>query len=105
MTQPGETDGFTASDHIRAIYDHVGERLFDVAIVNNEVPPLSIQKQYAMKRQHMVVPDIDRIHKMGCQVVADNLLLYHSVLRHNADRIGQHILRLIRERMSQRRSG
>ncbi|SEN48404.1 gluconeogenesis factor YvcK family protein [Lihuaxuella thermophila] len=105
MTQPGETDNFTASDHIRAIYDHVGERLFEVAIINNEVPPLSIQKQYAVKNQRMVVPDIEKIHKLGCQVLADNLLLYQSVLRHNADRISRHILRLIRERMKQRQSG
>jgi uncharacterized cofD-like protein len=105
MTQPGETDYFTASDHIRAIYDHVGERLFEVAIINNEVPPLSIQKQYALKNQRMVVPDIERIHKLGCQVIADNLLLYQSVLRHDADRISRHILRLIRERMKQRQSG
>ncbi|AUS10068.1 hypothetical protein C1X05_15365 [Laceyella sacchari] len=105
MTQPGETDGFMASDHLRAIYDHVGERLFDVAIINNEVPPLKIQRQYAKKKQRMVIPDIERINKLGCHAVADNLLLYQSVLRHDADRISAHILRLIRERMAQRQSG
>jgi uncharacterized cofD-like protein len=105
MTQPGETDGFTASDHIRAIYDHVGERLFDVAIINNEVPPLAIQKKYAEKGQRMVIPDLERIHKLGCKVVADNLLLYRSVVRHNADRIGRQVLRLIHERMKKRQSG
>lgn len=105
MTQPGETDHFTASDHIKAIYDHVGERLIEVAIINNEVPPLSIQQQYASRQQRMVIPDIEKIHKLGCRVVADNLLLYQSVLRHDADRISRHILRLIRERMKQRQSG
>ncbi|MFC7439926.1 gluconeogenesis factor YvcK family protein [Laceyella putida] len=105
MTQPGETDSFTASDHLRAIYDHVGERLFDIAIINNEVPPLTIQRQYAKKQQRMVIPDIERINKLGCHAVADNLLLYQSVLRHDADRISAHILRLIRERMAQRQSG
>lgn len=105
MTQPGETDSFTASDHLRAIYDHVGERLFDITIINNEVPPPKIQEQYAKKQQHMVIPDIEHLNKMGCHVVADKLLLYQSVLRHNADRISAHILRLIRERMAQRQSG
>ncbi|MBA4496201.1 YvcK family protein [Paenactinomyces guangxiensis] len=104
MTQPGETDGFTASDHIKAIYDHVGDRLFEIAIINNEVPPLSIQKQYAVRQQRMVIPDIERIHKLGCHVLADNLLLYQSVLRHDADRISRHILRLIREEIQQRQS-
>jgi uncharacterized cofD-like protein len=100
MTQPGETDDYTASDHIRAIYDHVGDRLFEVAVINNAVPPLSIQKQYALKNQHMVIPDTEQIHRLGCHVVADNFLLYQSVLRHDAERIGAHIFRLLRERMN-----
>lgn len=105
MTQLGETDNFNASDHIAAIYDHVGERIIDVAIINNEVPPLAIQQQYAKRNQRMVLPDVERIHKLGCQVIADNLLLYHSVLRHDADRISRHIVRLIDEQMNQQQSG
>jgi len=101
MTQPGETDGFTASDHIKAIYDHVGERLFDIAIINNEVPPIDIQDKYAKSKQRMVVPDLERIHKLGCLAVADNLLLYQSVLRHDAERISRHVFQLIRDRMKQ----
>ncbi|MGF1503704.1 MAG: YvcK family protein [Chloroflexi bacterium] len=38
-TQPGETDGFTVMDHVRAIEQHVGDDLFDVVIANNEFPP------------------------------------------------------------------
>ncbi len=99
MTQPGETDGFSASDHIRAIYEHVGERLFDLTIINNEVPPLSIQQKYAKKGQRMVMPDIEGIHQLGCDVLADNLLLYQTVVRHDAERISRHILRLVHERI------
>lgn len=105
MTQPGETDHFTASDHIKAIYDHVEKPLFDVAIINNEVPPPAIQEKYAEKGQKMVLPDIDRIQEMGCRVIADNLLLYRSVVRHDAERISSHIERLIDERMQKRHSG
>ncbi|SFX22148.1 conserved hypothetical protein, cofD-related [Thermoactinomyces sp. DSM 45891] len=100
MTQLGETDGFHASDHIRAIYDHVGESFFDVAILNNEVPPTVIQQQYANQNQTMVLPDLELVHQLGCQPLADNLLLYRSVLRHDAERISRHILRLIQERMA-----
>lgn len=100
MTQLGETDNYTASDHIRAIYDHVGEGLFDTAIINNEVPPVVIQQQYANRNQRMVIPDLDHVYQLGCQPLADNLLLYRSVLRHDAERISRHILRLIQERMS-----
>ena len=39
-TQAGETDGYDAADHVQAIYDHVGDGLFDHVLVNNnlEVP-------------------------------------------------------------------
>jgi uncharacterized cofD-like protein len=37
-TQPGETDGYSANDHIQAIEDHVGKGLIDVMIVNNHFP-------------------------------------------------------------------
>src|SRR5690606_18417825 len=104
MTQPGETDRFTAYDHVRAIYDHIGERLFEVVIINNEVPPLSIQQKYAQKNQQMVIPDIERIHRLGCQVIADNLLLHQSVIRHDAEQISKHIYQLVTEHMKNRKS-
>lgn len=99
MTQLGETDQFSASDHVKVIYDHVGERLFEVVIINNQVPPRSIQKQYAQKNQQMVRPDIEQIYRLGCHVIADNLLLYQSVIRHDAERISKHIYQLVNNQM------
>lgn len=104
MTQLGETDRFTAYDHVRAIYDHVGEQLLEVIIINNEVPPLSVQKQYAEKNQQMVIPDIERIHRLGCRVIADNLLLYQSVIRHDEERVSKHIYQLVVEQIKSRKS-
>jgi uncharacterized cofD-like protein len=101
MTQPGETDHFTASDHLQVIYDHVGGRLIDLMMINHEVPPLSIQQQYAKHNQHMVSLDLEQMQKLGCAVITDNLLLYRSVLRHDGNRISQHAFRLICEQMNQ----
>jgi len=36
-TQPGETDGYAVTDHLRAIENHVGEGLFDYVLVNNRL--------------------------------------------------------------------
>ena len=35
MTQPGETDGFSAADHIRALEEHAGRKILDMVIVNS----------------------------------------------------------------------
>ena len=49
MTQPGETDNYTVSDHLKAVHDHIGHHLFDYVIVNNgEIPP-QVQNKYAEK--------------------------------------------------------
>ena len=46
MTQAGETHGFTASDHVKAIYDHMGCAFIDTILVNNEEIPEDIQLRY-----------------------------------------------------------
>ena len=46
MTQAGETHDFTASDHVRAIYDHMDCPFIDTILVNNEEIPTEIQERY-----------------------------------------------------------
>jgi len=44
-TQAGETDAYSCSDHVQAVEDHVGQKLFDIVLCNNnytgELDPLS----------------------------------------------------------------
>ncbi|PTM56628.1 gluconeogenesis factor YvcK family protein [Desmospora activa] len=96
MTQPGETDGYTAFDHLEAIHRHIGDRLIDTIILNNETPPAAILRQYAEEGAAMVQPDIERLQAVGCRVWAENLLQYHGVIRHNANRLSKLILELTR---------
>ncbi|KAA2278213.1 hypothetical protein FY526_31235, partial [Clostridioides difficile] len=49
MTQPGETDNYTVSDHLKAVHEHIGHQLFDYVIVNNGDIPLQVQNKYAEK--------------------------------------------------------
>lgn len=100
MTQPGETDGFKASDHIRVIFEHVGRGVIDTVIVNNSIPSSTIQEQYARKKQEMVLPDEEAIHKLGCQIIMDKLLLGDSLIRHDAGKVSEHILELVRNRLN-----
>lgn len=95
MTQPGETDDFTASDHIQVIYDHIGDDLFHVIMMNNAVPPMNIQEKYLSKNQRLVVPDVDKVQHLGCQVIVNDFILDHSLLRHDADKISKEIFQLI----------
>lgn len=96
MTQPGETDGFTASDHLAAIHDHVGDRLFHYVLANDSEPPEAIVEQYRKQGAQVVQPDLAEIKKYGYDVVSGNFLQYDTFLRHDAKRLSERIMALIR---------
>lgn len=103
MTQPGETDGYTVSDHLKAVRDHVGQDLFDYVIVNNgEIPP-QVQSRYAEKGAKVVHLDLDEVTKKGYKVIADQLVLFRTYLRHDADKLSQHIYQLVESWMIKKR--
>ncbi len=95
MTQPGETDGFTASQHVQAIYDHVGDRFFDIIIVNSAPIPQSVIDQYESKGSYPVLADVEKLHVLGVTVIARNFLHYAMYARHDADMIAMQVLSLI----------
>ena len=95
MTQPGETDDYSVSDHLDAIYDHLGHHLFDYVIVNNgEIPP-QVQARYAEKGSKAVHLDLDEVTKRGYRVIADRLVLFRTYLRHDAEKLSDHIYQLV----------
>lgn len=95
MTQPGETDGFAVSDHLAAIERHVGGRLLDWVIVNNGEIPAEVQAKYAEKGAQTVRYDADKVAALGYRVVADTLVRFRTYLRHDAERLSEHIGRLV----------
>ena len=96
MTQPGETDNYTASQHLRVIADHApGRRLFDYALVNKEPPSHEILEKYEKYGQRFVTPDVDEIRKMGYTPVAVNLISQTDIVRHDPARLAEAIYRII----------
>ncbi|MEK3911847.1 YvcK family protein [Paenibacillus sp. FSL H7-0331] len=103
MTQPGETDGYSVSDHIQALHDHVEQDLFDYVIVNNgEIPP-QVQDRYAEKGAKVVHLDLDEVTLQGYKVIADQLILFRTYLRHDAEKLSQHIYQLVESWMHKKR--
>ncbi|MNZ60653.1 Gluconeogenesis factor [compost metagenome] len=95
MTQPGETDNYTVSDHLQAVYDHVGHHLFDYVIVNDGEIPAQVQDFYAEKGAKPVQVDWDVVTGRGYKVIADTLVLFRRYLRHDADKLSHHIYQLV----------
>lgn len=94
MTQPGETDGFTASDHVRTIEAHVGRRIFDYVLVNTTLPRQDLIDKYRAGGQEFVEPDVDRIRAMGYRPVTGNFISESDVVRHDPLRLAEAVLKL-----------
>ncbi len=95
MTQPGETDGFGAYDHVKALIDTVGCQFLDYVIVNDQ--PLTKEQllQYRLKGQEPVTPDIEKIESLGIQAVPAKLLSQADLVRHNPQKLAQVIMALV----------
>jgi uncharacterized cofD-like protein len=83
MTQPGETTGFRASDHIQAIWDHTGCMFFDGIILNNKQIAGPVLSRYRREGAVPVHSDIDVLEEMGLRVFQDDLLAQGKVVRHD----------------------
>jgi uncharacterized cofD-like protein len=99
MTQPGETDNYSVSDHLTAIHAHIGHHLFDYVIVNNgEIPP-QVQSLYAEQGSTAVHLDLEEVTRRGYKVIADTLVLFQTYLRHDAAKLSDHIYHLVEDWM------
>lgn len=74
MTEPGETDGFAASDHLRVLAEHVNLRRFHAVMVNNEPPPPQILARYRVEGSEPVRDDLRGAKTFGLRVIRVPLL-------------------------------
>lgn len=96
MTQPGETDGFSAADHLKAIADHApGRRLVDYVLVNKEMPAPEVLARYEKYGQRFVAPDVEAIRALGYTPRAENLVSQTDVARHDPKRLAEAIFKII----------
>ncbi len=95
MTQPGETDNFSACDHVRAIIDHAVPKILDACIINDAVVPEEVLKRYRTEDSYPVAPDVENIRGMGYRVVATDLLSVKDYVRHDSKKLTEALITLI----------
>jgi len=94
MTQPGETDGMTAADHVEALLANAGERVCDYVIVNDQ-PPLRLREAYALEGQVPVEPDTERIAALGLEPVTAAVIGETETVRHDPDKLATVVLGIV----------
>lgn len=89
MTQPGETEGFTAWDHMRVLIEHTDPRIVDACFVNMEPIPASMIEKYREKGAEPVVLDLEKIREKGYQIIEGHILKIDGQVRHDPERLAR----------------
>ena len=105
MWQPGETTGFRASDHVRAIHQHARGKFLDYAVVNIRPIAPALRKRYAREEAMPVENDLDAIFRMGIRVMAENLAQQSGKVRHDPEATAAAVMELAQEGRRRRRGG
>lgn len=96
MTQPGETDGFTVSDHIKTLINHANyNKIIDAVLVNTDLPE-NLLAPYKDAGSEPVIVDSSEITKLGVEIVQKNLIEdkrfedgHSSFVRHSPSRLAR----------------
>ncbi|MGH9455368.1 MAG: gluconeogenesis factor YvcK family protein, partial [Terriglobia bacterium] len=98
MTQPGETRGYTAADHVRALHEHAGCALFDFVILNTAQFPGRMKRRYEQEHAEPVVNDLDQVLALQVHPVLADLVADDRVARHDSARLVQLLLEMAHAR-------
>lgn len=94
MTEANESLNMTASQHIKAIYDHAQRRIFDYALVNSAPVSAGMQERYAEEQARQVEYDCNEIEALGVKCIAGDFVEENHFARHATDRVCQKLMRL-----------
>ncbi|MDA3128721.1 uridine diphosphate-N-acetylglucosamine-binding protein YvcK [Aliibacillus thermotolerans] len=94
MTQAGETEGFTAFDHVQAIHDHAGE-IIDTVLVHDGPIPAHVRKRYEEEHATPVLCDDEKLRKLGCDVLKGTFVDAKENVRHDPEKVAQSLLSIL----------
>jgi len=110
-TQPGQTDELGLAEHVRTVLHHLGGRGLDVALLNADAPPAELREHYSAQGLRYLEPtenELGAIRALGVDPVLAPLIdtwsgprrLWEKLdtIRHDADRVGDALVALVRER-------
>ncbi len=95
MTQSHETDGYSASDHVKAIIRHTNSGIIDYVTINTQVIPKTFLLKYKEENAYPVVNDSDKIREMGYKTIEEDLIDTKDYVRHNSEKLAKTIMNII----------
>jgi uncharacterized cofD-like protein len=105
MTQPGETDGYTARQHIETVKKYAPEIHFDFVVVNDRRISDEQAERYAAEDAYQIGIDddvMDTVLDRSTKVIRADLLDEGEKVRHNSDRLARVVIACRQQALSQR---
>ncbi len=99
MTQDGETEGMTLSDHVSALLDHSAPNLVDLCLANCSPVADDVLERYREEGAEPILVDRKKTEALGVEVVERPMLSTGTqYARHSSDRLSQVVMELYEER-------
>jgi uncharacterized cofD-like protein len=95
MTQEGETRGYTASQHVRALLRHAGRPIVDYVICNNGKVPAALLQRYRAEHAEPVALDVKEMRNQPYRVVVEDVISAKDYIRHDPEKLADIIIKLI----------
>jgi uncharacterized cofD-like protein len=97
MTQPGETDGFTAARHLQTLIEHIGCNPFSMCLMNSRLPESAVLAAYRREGAEPVRPEYVDIRDLGTRPVVADLLWSADLARHDPNKLAAAIVRILED--------
>lgn len=99
MTQDGETEGYTAADHVQALMNHGAPGMVDLCLANCAPVPENLLGRYEEEGAVPLVVDKERIAAMGLELVEREVARDEGdFARHDPDKLAEAVLDIYRQR-------
>jgi len=95
MTQKGESDGYKASDHLRAIIDHTAPGIVDYCVVNTAKISDEMQNKYKGEYSYPVTADIENLKRLKVKPIEAHIISTKDYVRHDSVRLAKIIVDLV----------
>lgn len=98
MTQNGETNDYTASDHVKALYRHLEHPFLHKIIVNNSQIPQDVKLRYKGEDAIPVKMDVDNLKAMDLEIISQPIASFEEgVIRHDPEKVARVVYQLLLE--------
>ena len=95
MTQEGETEGYTAFEHVQSLFDHSVDRLFDICLVNSPPIPKELSESYDTEGASQTVVDRGKFENAKIELIESDLLSRRGdYARHEPKLLAAELMRL-----------